>query len=174
MTDKEKIDNEEHYVKPPSFFQMAKSFTKDLAKYVKEGAPNVTEEDYVARLDTCKECEFLIEKSMRCGACGCLLEHKAKWKTADCPKDKWEKQELSKEEKEAADKADKEKEKENTPDIEEAYHYYDANGTKIYTNPPTMMPAGPRNMKIIPPEEVENYKKENAERQKNNNTDSSD
>ena len=156
MTDKEKIDNEEHYVKPPSFFQMAKSFTKDLAKYVKEGAPNVTEEDYVARLDTCKECEFLIERTMRCGACGCLLEHKAKWKTADCPKLKWPKLNLTEE------------------DIKEAYHYYDANGTKIYTNPPTMMPAGPSNMKIIPPEEVENYKKENAKRQKNNNTDSSD
>ena len=74
---------DDNYVKPPSFFQMAKSFTKDLAKYVKEGAPNVTPEDYEKRLDTCRSCEFLIEKSMRCGACGCLLEHKAKWKTAN-------------------------------------------------------------------------------------------
>ena len=29
---------------------------------------------------------------MRCGKCGCLLEHKAKWKTADCPDNKWPKQ----------------------------------------------------------------------------------
>jgi hypothetical protein len=38
------------------------------------------------------ECPHLIKKSMRCGVCGCLLEHKAKWKTADCPKNKWPKQ----------------------------------------------------------------------------------
>ena len=30
---------------------------------------------------------------MRCGSCGCLLEHKAKWKTADCPMSKWPAQE---------------------------------------------------------------------------------
>tara|TARA_R100000030_G_scaffold58753_1_gene44140 strand:+ start:1332 stop:1439 length:108 start_codon:yes stop_codon:yes gene_type:complete len=28
----------------------------------------------------------------RCGACGCLVEHKAKWKTTDCPKGKWKPQ----------------------------------------------------------------------------------
>ena len=174
MTDKEKIDNEEHYVKPPSFFQMAKSFTKDLAKYVKEGAPNVTEEDYVARLDTCKECEFLIERTMRCGACGCLLEHKAKWKTADCPKDKWEKQELSKEEKEAADKADKEKEKEKKietpPQINnESHFYYNEDGVQIFTSPPIMPTLGKTHVRTKPLDKVKNVK-----RQKDNNTDSSD
>ena len=39
---------------------------------------------------------------MRCGSCGCLLEHKARWKTSDCPltPSKWPKEILTKEEKE--------------------------------------------------------------------------
>jgi hypothetical protein len=149
----------DHYVKPPSFFQMAKSFTKDLATYVKEGAPNVTLEDYEKRLDTCKSCEFLIEKSMRCGACGCLLEHKAKWKTADCPKKKWEKQELVKN----AGEEQKEEKKEN-----ESNFYYNEDGVQIFTSPPIAPTLGQINVRTVPLDKVKNDK-----RQKNNNTDSS-
>ena len=31
---------------------------------------------------------------MRCGMCGCLVEHKAKWKTTTCPDspERWAKQ----------------------------------------------------------------------------------
>jgi len=29
---------------------------------------------------------------MRCGLCGCLLEHKAKWKTTSCPDSRWKTQ----------------------------------------------------------------------------------
>lgn len=76
---------------PPSIFRMVKSFTKELGKWIKEGAPNVTPEQYAARLDVCNTCDLLKKESMRCGACGCLLEHKAKWSTADCPKNKWTK-----------------------------------------------------------------------------------
>ena len=79
--------------KPPSILGMVKSFTKDLARYIKEGAPNVSPEDYAIRLDTCSGCEHFKKSSMRCGSCGCLLEHKAKWKTADCPMSKWPAQE---------------------------------------------------------------------------------
>jgi len=178
MTDKEKIDNEEHYVKPPSFFQMAKSFTKELATYVKNGAPNVTEEDYQARLDTCKECEFLIEKTMRCGSCGCLLEHKAKWKTSDCPKKKWEPQELSKEQQDKINE-DKEKQKADVkPPKEMGNYYYDnQNGNKIFTSMPTKPDF---KHEFIPKEKIEERRQKNAEklknakRQKDNNTDSSD
>tara|TARA_R110002020_G_scaffold30366_2_gene95769 strand:- start:72 stop:335 length:264 start_codon:yes stop_codon:yes gene_type:complete len=78
--------------KAPTILGMIKSFTKDLTKYIKEGAPNISAEEYAIRLDTCNACEHLKKSSMRCGACGCLLEHKARWKTADCPKNKWPKQ----------------------------------------------------------------------------------
>ena len=81
--------------KPPSLFKMIRTFGSELAKYVKEGAPNVSPEDYALRLDTCMQCPKLIKSSMRCGSCGCLLETKAKWKTSDCPEKKWKKQEIT-------------------------------------------------------------------------------
>ena len=80
----------------PSIFTMIKSFTKDLTKYIKEGAPNVSPKDYALRLDICNTCEHLKKSSMRCGACGCLLEHKAKWKTTTCPDkpQRWAKEDI--------------------------------------------------------------------------------
>ena len=81
--------NKKEKPKLPSFITMAKNFAGELAKYVAEGAPNVSESNYKKRLQTCKTCPHLIENVMRCGKCGCLLEHKAKWKTTKCPIDKW-------------------------------------------------------------------------------------
>lgn len=78
MTEKDKV-------KLPSLFQMSKTFAKDLATYVAKGAPNVSPENYEKRLEACGKCPFLVKESMRCGKCGCLLEHKAKWRTSDCP-----------------------------------------------------------------------------------------
>tara|TARA_R110002124_G_scaffold217831_4_gene383644 strand:+ start:2496 stop:2819 length:324 start_codon:yes stop_codon:yes gene_type:complete len=78
--------------KLPSFFKMAATFTKELAAYAAKGAPNVSAESYIKRLDACNSCPFLIKDTMRCGKCGCLLEQKAKWRTSDCPAtpSKWE------------------------------------------------------------------------------------
>ena len=81
------IPNTVEPAKPPNMFQMIRSFSKDLGKYIKEGAPNVTEEQYADRLEICSMCPHFIEKTMRCGVCGCLMEHKAKWQTAVCPDD---------------------------------------------------------------------------------------
>ena len=71
--------------KPPSFLEMAKTFSKELTTYIANGAPNVTKEDYEERLNACKVCPHLMEQKKRCGLCGCLIEHKAKWKTTKCP-----------------------------------------------------------------------------------------
>ena len=51
---------------------------------------------YAERLDACNSCIQLIKKSMRCGKCGCLIEHKAKWETATCPDtpERWKKQNI--------------------------------------------------------------------------------
>ena len=81
--------------KPPNVFKMMKSFTSDLAQYVKAGAPNCSEKDYKERLLTCDACPHLLRNMMRCGKCGCLVEHKAKWKTTTCPDNKWKAQDLS-------------------------------------------------------------------------------
>ena len=93
-----KIKSETHQ-KPPTFMGMLKSFAKDVTKYIAEGAPNVTPDDYLGRLTECKKCPHLKMKHMRCGLCGCLIEHKAKWKTAECPDNppKWKKQNLENE-----------------------------------------------------------------------------
>lgn len=82
-------------VKPPNVFKMMKSFSKDLSKYVLAGAPNCSKEDYKERLLTCDACPHLMRHLMRCGKCGCLVEHKAKWKTTTCPDGKWKAQDLS-------------------------------------------------------------------------------
>jgi len=78
--------------KLPSLLTMTTNFAKELAEYVAKGAPNVSAENYEKRLEVCNTCPFLIKDAMRCGKCGCMLEHKAKWKTSDCPAipSKWE------------------------------------------------------------------------------------
>tara|TARA_R110000787_G_scaffold151627_4_gene265394 strand:- start:353 stop:679 length:327 start_codon:yes stop_codon:yes gene_type:complete len=102
MTDNDIIEFDEDGVSKqdpntPSIFKMIKSFSRDLAKYIKEGAPNVSPIDYAERLDACKACPNLKPSIMRCGLCGCLLEHKAKWTTAECPDkpSRWKTQEKS-------------------------------------------------------------------------------
>tara|TARA_R110000751_G_scaffold143209_1_gene246562 strand:+ start:101 stop:433 length:333 start_codon:yes stop_codon:yes gene_type:complete len=99
MPDKDIIEFDEDGVSKqepntPSLFKMIKTFSKDLTKYIKEGAPNVSPLEYAERLDACKVCPHLKTSIMRCGLCGCLLEHKAKWKTTDCPDkpSRWKKQ----------------------------------------------------------------------------------
>lgn len=73
-------------------FDMIKTFAKEVKEYAKEGAPNVTEESYKARLAQCDNCEHLKRDAMRCGKCGCLVEHKAKWATSSCPDKRWAKE----------------------------------------------------------------------------------
>ena len=73
------------YYKPPTIFEMLKSFSGELVEYIKKGAPNVSPEDYADRLGICKKCPHIKVKQMRCGLCGCLIQHKAKWKTTTCP-----------------------------------------------------------------------------------------
>jgi len=78
-------ENEELNVTPPSMWEMAKNFSKELTTYIAQGQPNVSEEDYEDRLAECNACPLLLKRKMRCGKCGCLIEHKAKWKTTTCP-----------------------------------------------------------------------------------------
>ena len=77
----------------PSVLTMIKTFSEELTSYVAKGMPNVTPEEYEDRLNTCFNCDFYLKKLNRCGKCGCLVEHKAKWKTTDCPEGKWKSQE---------------------------------------------------------------------------------
>ena len=85
MTKNSKEQPKPQEEKAPSMLQMIKSFGKDLGNWVKEGAPVTSPADYIERLTACKNCPHFIEKHMRCGKCGCLVEHKAKWRTTVCP-----------------------------------------------------------------------------------------
>ena len=80
-----KNDNEDLYQKSPSIFQMLKTFSKELATHVANGGTNVSSNDYAERLDACNKCPHLNKDKMRCGICGCLVQHKAKWQTTTCP-----------------------------------------------------------------------------------------
>ena len=154
MSDNKK-DDSENYVKPPSFFQMVKTFTTELATYIANGSPNVTTEDYVSRLEVCESCPHFMVQSARCGKCGCLMEHKAKMKTSDCPIGKWEKQILTTAQKETFEKHEERREKIRAEAREKNLNA----STTSYIE--------------YTPEEFKKLKEENAKRQKDNNTDSS-
>ena len=84
------MSKDNNYVKPPTFFEMVKNFSKETANFLAAGAPVVETGIYANRLAKCNTCEHLKRKHMRCGACGCLLQAKARMKTAHCPLGKWE------------------------------------------------------------------------------------
>jgi hypothetical protein len=86
-------DNNKEY---PSVFKMLTNFTKEVGTYLVNGSPNVTIDDYKDRLETCLKCPSLKRDVMRCSTCGCKVEHKAKWKTTDCPESKWKVQDEEK------------------------------------------------------------------------------
>ena len=75
-----------------STFKMLKNFAKEVKQFAEAGAPHVTTLQYKKRVDACAECPHLKKDIDRCGLCGCLIEHKAKWATAKCPDDpaRWE------------------------------------------------------------------------------------
>jgi len=75
----------------PSFFQMIKNFGSELTEHIKNGAAIVTTPQYEGRLQECDACPHLIREEMRCGLCGCYVEHKAKWESASCPDNRWSK-----------------------------------------------------------------------------------
>ena len=50
----------------PNTWDMVKSFTKDLAKYISEGAPNVSAKDYAQRVGACEACEHFNKEKARC------------------------------------------------------------------------------------------------------------
>ena len=70
-----------------SIYKMVKSFAKEVKEFAKEGAPHVSAQEYQARLGVCRACPHFKDDIERCGLCGCLVEHKAKWGTSSCPDD---------------------------------------------------------------------------------------
>ncbi len=78
--------------KKPSILKMVQNFAKESVKFIKQGAPVCSEEEYHERMSICMSCEHFTEKQS-CGICGCRMPVKAGWKTSECadtPK-RWDK-----------------------------------------------------------------------------------
>ena len=73
----------------PSLWKMVKTFSSEVAKHIADGGKNVSTAEYERRLKTCSTCPFFKAEKDRCGSCGCLVEHKAKWRSSSCPEKKW-------------------------------------------------------------------------------------
>ena len=71
----------------PSLLQKAMNFGEALADHVSDGLTNVTKLQLAARLAVCTKCPF--NKNGTCSECGCVIATKAKWRSADCPKEYW-------------------------------------------------------------------------------------
>ena len=92
----------------PSFLRMVRNFVKDSAKFIAEGAPVCSKEEYEERMAICVSCEHFTEKKT-CGLCGCNMPLKVGWKTSECadtPK-KWNKLITDEEEKVLIEKNEK-------------------------------------------------------------------
>lgn len=76
--------------KSPGLVTKAFNFMKASAEYVKSGMENLNKEDYQVRLKICQDCPF--RKDSTCTKCGCFINVKAQWKSADCPDNRWPKQ----------------------------------------------------------------------------------
>lgn len=78
----------------PSLLELARNFTAALTKWVKAGAPVVSEEVYRERYAICEACEYWKPEARlglgKCGARGCGCTKLKLWlSTEHCPIGKW-------------------------------------------------------------------------------------
>lgn len=85
-------------VEKPTLIQIGFNFLKAATKQVLSGLPETAPQDRKIRLDICgvgkpkeEQCEMLDSETLRCNDCGCFVEEKSKWATADCGLNKWPK-----------------------------------------------------------------------------------
>lgn len=75
----------------PSLLQRTKSFAQASLEYVRQGLPQVSEEEYQRRISICQTCEFL--QADYCMKCGCKVIGKvltkARWGSEHCPINRW-------------------------------------------------------------------------------------
>lgn len=75
----------------PNIAKQASSFTKESIRYIKSGMPKRSPDEIDRVKLICKQCDYYQERngSVRCAKCGCYLNIKTRWATADCPIGKW-------------------------------------------------------------------------------------
>jgi len=79
--------------KYPDFWEQMKGFSefaKSVGQDVAEGnSILVSEQKRNQRLSICNSCSQFNKESKKCYMCGCFMEHKIKFKSAECPMSKW-------------------------------------------------------------------------------------
>jgi hypothetical protein len=77
----------------PSLATKAVTLTTSLANWAAKGFKVVEPEQFQARLDICKGCEYWDSKAMfgtgKCRKCGCSTQAKLRLATSTCPVGKW-------------------------------------------------------------------------------------
>jgi hypothetical protein len=78
--------------KEPTLMEKAKSLTDAVASWTKAGFKMATEEQYAARYEICKACDFWVDEGYmgmgKCRQCGCSGV-KLRLATSTCPLEKW-------------------------------------------------------------------------------------
>ena len=72
--------------------ELAKRFGGAVMKEVSaiaSGQPSVTDDEIVERMNSCRACEMYDAEKNRCNACGCFLNAKALFRSAECDLGKW-------------------------------------------------------------------------------------
>lgn len=77
----------------PSLATKAATLTSSLAHWAAKGFKVVEPEQFQARLDNCKTCEYWDSEAMfgtgKCRKCGCSTQAKLRLATSTCPIGKW-------------------------------------------------------------------------------------
>lgn len=76
----------------PSPIKLATNLVSAIAKEtaaIATGKPGVTDEEIMERMDACRACEMYDDQQNRCKACGCFLNAKALFRSAECDLGKW-------------------------------------------------------------------------------------
>lgn len=76
-------------IRTPNLFNKVKSFVFAVAQFILSGFKAASPEVYLHRINTCKNCSLLDNKT--CRACGCLVALKARLPLEKCPLNYWEK-----------------------------------------------------------------------------------
>ena len=56
---------------------------------IASGQSGVTDDEIMERMTTCRSCEKYDDQQNRCNACGCFLNAKALFRSAECDLGKW-------------------------------------------------------------------------------------
>lgn len=73
----------------PGLFTMAGNALTAAARFVASGLAMVDDAEQERRLSICRGCEKFVAEDMRCRACGCGLNLKARVRSSSCPLGKW-------------------------------------------------------------------------------------